>query len=151
MLGVNGLELVIVHIALSWEPGRVALFVLGVVGVVWVLGVIATLHKCPHVISDRELRLRPVFAASVRVPVGDIESVRAITRSRSLKRVAEIIDGDTLVFEESSSSNVTVDLRVPLEVDLGRGGAGAVRRIDFWVDEPAVAVSAIRDRIRQGD
>ncbi|MFC5744692.1 hypothetical protein [Actinomadura rugatobispora] len=143
---LSPLEIVLVESAVPWVFLRLVLVVLGVLGAIWLLALIATMHKYPHSVDPRRLRLRYCSFLDVRVPVADIKTVTISRRQRSMRRSAEVVEG-VLILEVSGATNVSVALHREHQVDLGLRGRRAVRQVDFWADDPAAAVRFIRAQV----
>lgn len=125
---LNPLEVALVEVAVPSGSVRLALAMLGVLGTVWFLALIATMYKYPHSLDPGQLRLRYRAFFDSRVPVVKIESAAISRRQRSMKRSAKVVDG-VLILEVSRATNVSVTLRHEHEVDLGlRGFATALIR-----------------------
>lgn len=147
MLVLNPVEIAFVELVIPWAPVRIVLMVLGILGTIWFLALIATLYKYPHSIDRDVLRVRYLSFFDCRIPVDKIESVRQVSRSRSLKRSLAVVDDGVLAVEIAKMTNVSVSLREPHLVDLGRRGTAEVSQIDFWADDLRAATVAIRSRI----
>ena len=145
-LVLNPLEIALVELAVPWQALRVALLVAGVLGTVWFLALIATLHKYPHALDADVLRLRYLAFFDTRIPIGKIGSVTATARSRSMKHSGDVVD-DTLVVEVMGSTNLSLALTEPHSVDLGGRGVREFRHVDFWADDPTAAARSIRARL----
>ncbi|GIH62572.1 hypothetical protein [Microbispora siamensis] len=138
---VDGVLLVVVHLALPWPTVRTVLLVLSVLGLLWLAGFLATLHVYPHAVGPRRLRLRFASFYDVSIPASLIESVRIERSSKGMRKSAEVV-GETLVMEVSSSTNIVIELAGPHVVKLRRS-EHPIRRVRCHADEPAKAVELI--------
>jgi hypothetical protein len=121
--------------------------VLGILGALWFLALVATLYKYPHTISRDELRVRHLSFLDFAVPVAKIESVRQSSQTVQTRSTVHRGEHGELAVLIANSTNLTVTLREPHLVDLGRKGPVEITQLAFWADEPREAVSAIRERL----
>lgn len=140
---VTPLEVLLVELIVPWFWLRAVLLVFGVVGAVLMGWQIRMLSKFEHSVDDEYLWLRYAREFEYRIPLSAIENVTQGTTSRMLHRTRSVVDG-TLVLEISGSTNVSLRLGEPQEVDLGRRGAHDVTKVEFWTDDPGGMVRALR-------
>lgn len=140
---VTPLEILLVELIVPWFWLRAVLLAFGVLSALLLGWQLWMLHKFKHSVDDRYLWLRYAREFEYRIPLAAIESVTQGTTSRTLHRTRSVVDG-TLVLEISGSTNVSVRLREPQEIDLGRRGAHDVTKIEFWADDPDGVVRALR-------
>ena len=140
---VTPLEVLLVELIVPWFWLRAVLLVFGVLGAALLGWQIWMLHKFQHSVDAEHLWLRYAREFEYRIPLAAIESVTQGTTSRLSHRTRSVVDG-TLVLEISGSTNVSLRLNEPQEVDLGRRGAHAVTKIEFWADDPGGMVRALR-------
>ncbi len=119
---------------------RPAALVLGVLGVVWLLGFVASLICYPHVVSADRLRLRFSVFHDITVPTAAVRSVGTTSRTPRTQKVAELFD-DELVMVVTGQSGVVVELDDADFASLNPNvdDAGTLRRITFHADEPSRA------------
>lgn len=140
---VTPLEVLLVELIVPWFWLRAVLLVFGVVGALLLGWQIWMLSKFKHSVDDEYLWLRYAREFEYRIPLAAIENVTQGTTSRTLHRTRSVVDG-TLVLEISGSTNVSLRLSEPQEVDLGRRGAHDVTEVEFWTDDPGGMVRALR-------
>ncbi len=134
------LELVILPHAATWL--RVAVHALAIYGLVWMVGVYASLRARPHQLADGRLTLHRGILARVDVPVAQIASISELPsfaddwKRRAYRKDAIRIDvsGPT-VLEQRRHAAVR-----PVGV-LGQGAART--RLLVAVDEPAAFTAAL--------
>ncbi|MEU5847227.1 hypothetical protein [Saccharopolyspora shandongensis] len=131
---------------MPWQTLRIVLAVIGFLGTVWFLALIATMYKYPHSVDPRVLRLRYCSFFDFQVPVADIDGVVVTKRTRAMKRSSEVVEG-TLILEVSRATNISISLRREHDVDLGLRGNGTVCAVDFWADDPVRTVELIRSQL----
>jgi hypothetical protein len=81
---VSAIEVVAVHLLLPWETVRLVVDILGLWGLVWMIGMLASLSVHPHLVDGAGLHVRYGAGTSVTVPWEAVASVAA--RRRSLER-----------------------------------------------------------------
>ncbi|MFD2468517.1 hypothetical protein [Amycolatopsis silviterrae] len=147
MLAVNPVDIVLVEVVVKSVPVRIALLVLEILGALAFLALVATLYKYPHSVGKDELRVRYLSSFDCRIPLASIDSVRQVSRSLRTRGTVSVPEDGVLAVGISQSTNLSVALREPLLVDLGRKGTVEITQLDFWADEPRDAVAAIRERL----
>lgn len=65
---LSALEIPILPLLLPWPAVRYGLLVLGVWGLLWMLGLLASLRTNPHAVSETGLRLRSGFQFDASIP-----------------------------------------------------------------------------------
>lgn len=136
-------EILLVELLVPWYWLRAVLLAFGLLGALGLAWQLWMLYKFKHEIDDEYLWLRYAREFEYRIPLAAIETVTHGMTSRSTNKTRSVVDG-TLVLEISNSTNVLVQLNEPQEVDLGRQGTHAVRKIEFWTDSPDEMVRALR-------
>ncbi|GAA3676276.1 hypothetical protein GCM10022267_73970 [Lentzea roselyniae] len=137
------LEILLVDLLVPWFWLRAVLLVFGLLSGLLLGWMLWMLYKFKHEIDDEHLWLRYAREFEYRIPLAAIESVTQGMTSRSLNKTRSVVDG-TLVLEISNSTNVSVRLNKPQEIDLGRRGVHEVTKIEFWTDSPDEMVRALR-------
>ena len=120
----SALEVFFLDLVIPWQPVRVAAFVLGAWGFVWMVGLLASLKVYPHLMSDAGLRLRYGASVDVTVPWQAVETITVDRRDlpssvRTLQPV-ETARGTDLQIAVSGQVNVHAALRRPLTVPTPR-------------------------------
>jgi hypothetical protein len=142
-LGV--LEVVVVHVLVSWPPLRWTLFVVGIYGLLAFLGFFLSLGQHPHLLRDGALVLRFGHFHSARVPLDSLVSVRRIVVNGHRKNVA--VEGDGLVVACMGETRVELRFSPAAVVDVD-GRAHAVSRVSFLVDDPDTVTALLRPHVR---
>ncbi|MCX2955020.1 hypothetical protein [Lentzea sp. NEAU-D7] len=140
---VTPLEILLVELIVPWFWLRATLLVFGVLSALLLGWQIRMLSKFQHSVDDEHLWLRYAREFEYRIPLAAIENVTQSTTSRTLHRTRSVVDG-TLVLEISGSTNVSLRLSAPQQIDLGRRGAHEVTKVEFWTDDPGGMVRALR-------
>ncbi|MGW7534674.1 hypothetical protein [Amycolatopsis sp. NPDC054798] len=147
MLAVNPVDIALVEVVVKSVPLRIALLVLEILGALWFLALVATLYKYPHSVGKDALRVRYLSFFDCRIPLSSIDSVRQVSRSLRARGGVTVPEDGVLAVGINQSTNLSVALREPQVVDLGRKGAVEITQLDFWADDPRAAVAAIRDQL----
>ncbi len=141
-------EVPLVHVLVPWHGVRIVLLVLGIWGVVWMIGLLASLRVYPHLVDDDGLTIRYGKLAQLRVRWADVASVRADDRDvDGFARVLRTREGDAgteVMVTVNDRVNVILRLAAPLRVPTSKGDVDAVA-LGIWVDEPRDFVTATRD------
>lgn len=147
----SAVEVIVVEVVLRqvdqhWAAAlRLPLLVLGVWGVLWMLGMMASYQVRPHVLTDTDLRLRSGARTWVVVPIEAVESTRTVDHElpgviRSLH-----VDGDLVLVGVSSRTNLELVLAGPMALTTSRGEVTATR-VAMWVDEPREVAAQLAPR-----
>ncbi|MYW94603.1 hypothetical protein G3I59_29435 [Amycolatopsis rubida] len=147
MLAVNPVDIVLVEVVVKSVPVRIALLVLEVIGALAFLALVATLYKYPHSVSREGLRVRYLSFFDHRIPLASIDSVRQASRSLKTRGGVSVPEDGVLAVGISQATNLSVTLREPQRVDLGRKAGVEITQLDLWADDPRAAVAAIRDQL----
>lgn len=143
-------ELPIAHVLVPWEGVRIALLVVGVWGLVWMIGLLASLKVYPHLAAAEGLTVRYGKLARIAVPWTAIAEVRYDDRDiegmvRTL-RTRETDAGAELHVPVNNRVNVVLVLAEPLAVPTPRGLVEA-DLLGIWLDDPRELVAAARAAI----
>jgi len=149
---VSAIEVPVFHLLLPWEAVRRAADVLGVYGLLWMLGMLASLKVHPHVVEDAGLRVRNGIAVDALVPWEDVAAVRY--RMRSLEgmrniQVAEDGPARALSVGVGSQTNVDLELRVPRVLPVRRTAGEPVAVVRIYADDPKGLVARIRTELAE--
>lgn len=116
-----------------WEPARWIVLGLGVWGLVWMLGLLASFHVHPHVVTATGIKVRNGHGVEVTVGWEEIESVRKRSRQLPSSKAVQP-DGDKLHIAVNSQTTVDIVLRRPREFALPRV-TGTFDEIRMHVDD----------------
>ena len=139
-------EVVLRHVDQPWAvASRTPLLLLGIWGVVWMLGMLASYRVRPHLLTDTELRVRSGARTWLTVPLDAVASTRTMEHELpGVIRSMHVEDGLALV-GVSSRTNVELVLAGPTTVATSKG-AVTVDRVGLWVDEPREIAGRLRTR-----
>jgi hypothetical protein len=137
-------EVVLRHLDQPWADAlRVPLLVLGIWGVVWMLGMLASYRVRPHLLTDAGLLVRSGARTWLDLPLTAVEATRVVEHEvpgviRSLH-----VDGALALVGAGSRTNLEIILTGPTTVSTSKGEA-TVTRVGIWVDEPREIATRIR-------
>jgi hypothetical protein len=140
-IAVSSLEIPAVSLLFPWPAVRYPLLIVGVWGLLWMLGLLASVRTHPHVITDAGLQLRSGFQFDARLPWEQISAIRLRRSSTEQKLQIEHNEKGTSVALQGTS-NVEVLFRGPLTVRFNDGRDTTVDAIHFYTDTPAAFFTA---------
>ncbi|GAB2839827.1 hypothetical protein GCM10022221_44020 [Actinocorallia aurea] len=139
LAGVTVVEAVVVHLALPWETFRWILLAFSLIGLWWLAAFAMSLVVYPTTVGPDLMRIRFSAWVDILLPLGEIEDVAVVNRSRSQRRTA-MFHGDALVVEVFNCTNIKVLLATPVTVKLPKEGSRDIREIHLWADDPRECV-----------
>lgn len=142
---MNAIEVPVVHLALPWELARNLLLGLGVWGLAWMLGLLASLKIHPHTVGPSGLRVRYGISIDLTIPWSAIDTVKQQRRDLEKSRSVQF-DGTTLHVVQVKQTNVQVSLREPILVHR-HDGDHPVTEVNLWADEPKDLLKSVRARL----
>ena len=143
----SAVEVPVAHVLIPWESVRTPVLVLGVWGLLWMLGMLASLRVHPHLVSEEQLRVRYGALTDVRVPWDAVAQVRRDRRDHPGGIRSVFLDDDRLAVAVGAETNVVLTLSRPVEVRTPSTGTVEVREVALLVDDPAAFVTATRARL----
>lgn len=149
----SALELPLVHVLVPWEGVRVALLVVGVWGLAWMVGLLASLYVYPHLLSPTALRVRHGASTEVAVPWSAVS--RVTTERRELPSTVwalqpeETEEGTLLRVGVSGVVNVHAQLREPTTLTTPKGPMEVVE-VSLFADEPRALLEQARRFVATG-
>ncbi|SFT65441.1 hypothetical protein SAMN05660657_02162 [Geodermatophilus amargosae] len=144
---LSAIEIPLVDWLLPWRSARIALLVVGVYGLLWMIGLLASMKVYPHSVGDGGLRVRSGSSVDVSVPWEEIAAVRVRRRSVEGSRtvvVEEEGERRAVSVTVMSSTQVDVELRTPLVLPLARTHGRPVTELRLAADDPAALVRRLR-------
>ncbi len=140
----SAVEVVVLDVVLHrWLPAaRLPFLVLGVWGVVWMLGLLASMRVRPHLLDDTHLVVRSGARTRVVVPLEALAGVRSATHEvPGLVRTLQELDGLLLV--GMGETNLELSLTGPTTLETARG-PWTVERVGLYVDDPRGVATLLR-------
>lgn len=140
-------EVVLRHLDQPWaDAARMPLLLLGIWGVVWMLGMLASYRVRPHLLTDTELRVRSGARTWLILPLEAVEATRTVEHQlpgviRSLH-----VEDELALVGVGSRTNLETTLTGPTTVSTSKGTVTA-SRVGIWVDEPREIAAQLRARL----
>jgi hypothetical protein len=123
---------------------RIPFLVLGIWGLVWMLGLMASYRMRPHLLTDTAVHVRNMARTEVVVPLDAIERVTTADVDepgiRSLRRVDE-----RLLVLVSGRTNLQLALKEGTTIGSPLGEVSPTS-VGLWVDEPREVAGLLRSR-----
>lgn len=145
----SAIELVVVHVILPWETARLIADILGVWGLAWMLGLMASFTVYPHLVGDSGLRVRHGATTDITIPWDAVATIGVRERSREKSRALQFDrDAQSTVLNVviASRTNVDLTLRRPLVVPL-RTGEVSVTELRLYADDARGLVGRVREHL----
>lgn len=139
----SAVEVPLFHLLIPWDGVRIAGLVLGVWGLLWMVGFLASLNVYPHLLDGVVLRVRNGASIDITIPWDAVATIavqrRDLASSVWTLQPRETANGTDLQVGVSGQVNVHVVLREPLSVPVPKG-ARHVTELSFWADDPRALV-----------
>jgi len=143
---VSAIEIPVLHLLLPWTVVRIIAWIVGVYGLLWMIGLMATMRVYPHVVGDSGIRIRKSMALDLTVPWGNIRSVRSRGRSLPPEGQTQFEDG-VLSYGMAGGTTVDLVLEEPITLPEKKTQGAPVREIRFHADRPDELVGAALTRL----
>ena len=147
---VSLVELPVVHLLLPWDAVRIAALVVSVWGLLWMVGLLASMKVYPHLIDDAGLRIRYGTTTDIRIPWEAVASIGARRRSVPTGRHVHLEHGD----DGATVANVAVMKQTRVDVVLRRPTAielpdstEQLTGVRFYADDARGFVATARERL----
>ncbi|MDR7253056.1 hypothetical protein J2X46_002041 [Nocardioides sp. BE266] len=123
---------------------RIPFLVLGIWGLVWMLGLMASYRMRPHLVTDEVLHVRNAARTDVVVPLDAITQVRVADVDESGIRAVRVVD-DRLLVLVSGRTNLQLSLAEGTTIASPHGDITPAA-VGLWVDEPREVAELLRRR-----
>ncbi|MBF9134525.1 hypothetical protein I0C86_37195 [Plantactinospora sp. S1510] len=150
---VSAIEIPILDLILPWKTARIIAAAVGVYGLLWMIGLLASLRVHPHVLGDAGIRIRNAASIDVTLPWDAVETVRKRYRSLESSRAVQVDrTGATIVLNIGTASQTSVDivLRRPMVVPVRKGADEPVHEVRCYADDPEGFVARARQHLTAG-
>lgn len=145
-------EVVVVEVLLrqsdaAWAAAiRTPLLVLGIWGVLWMLGMLASYRVRPHLLTGDRLRIRNGARTWVDVPLAAVAGTRADEHELPGVIKALHFEDGLLLVGVSSRTNLELTLTGPTVLHTSKGEIVA-DRVGLWVDDPRTVAGQLRGTV----
>ncbi|WP_051808967.1 hypothetical protein [Actinoplanes subtropicus] len=143
---VSAIEIPILDLLLPWRTARIIALVAGVYGLLWMIGLMATIRVLPHVVGEPGVRIRKSIALDLTVGWDNIREIRSRGRSLPPGGQTRFEDG-VLSYAVAGGTTVDLVLAEPITLPDRRTGGEPVREIRFHADRADDLVAAARTRL----
>lgn len=147
---VSLIELPVVHLLLPWDTVRLIAAVLSVWGLLWMIGLLASMKVFPHLIDDNGLRIRYGTTTDIRIPWDAIASVTTRRHSVPTRRPHVEVrrsDNETrLNVPVLKQTKIDVELHQPTTIKLPKH-TQQITELRFYADDPRAFVTSARKRL----
>ncbi|MGX6600947.1 PH domain-containing protein [Micromonosporaceae bacterium Da 78-11] len=130
-------DLIVNHVA-PWRPARWIVLGLGIWGLLWMIGFLATMTIHPHAVGRAGIRVRLGASTNFLVPWADMESVTKRYRSLPTNKSVQVEqDGDRRVLHIAVGKQTSIDVRLcrPVSFPLPNGLTEPVDEIHLYADD----------------
>lgn len=143
----SALEVPLFHVITPWPPVRLFLLAVSVWGLMWMLGMLASLKVYPHLTDESGVRIRNGKLADLWIPWDRVAAAHRVDRdlpsSIRTHQPVETERGTDLQVGVSGRANVHLELVGPTEVTTPKGPITVVA-VTLLVDDPGDFVRAVR-------
>jgi hypothetical protein len=130
-------DVVVTHVV-PWRPARWIVLGLGVWGLLWMIGFLATMTVHPHIVGDRGIRVRHGAGVDITVPWDDVASVTKCYRSVPTNKSVQFEqDGERRVLNVAVGKQTSIDVRLrrPMTFELPNGPSEPVDEVRLYADD----------------
>lgn len=145
---VSAVEVVAVDLLLPWESLRIAFLIVGIWGLVWMLGLLASVKVHPHLISDAGLRVRYSTNANILIPwedIGDLQNRRRDLEKSKTVQIASTPSGTFMSVGVLKQTKIDIVLREPRSILLSKGASEPITEIRLYADDPKALLKRARE------
>jgi hypothetical protein len=150
-IGVSIVEIPILHLILPWPWVRGAMLAIGIYGLLWMFGLLASMRVNTHMVDAVGLRIRSGVTLDVSIPWADIAEIRThhhVTPPGTRGVRLEHTDSRTVLFlAVAGHADIDVMLASPRQVPVPRTKGEPVDQLCIAADDPAALVTAARNRM----
>jgi hypothetical protein len=141
---VSLIELPVVHLLIPWDAVRIAALIVSVWGLLWMVGMLASMKVFPHLLDGDGLRIRYGTSTDIHIPREAIASVKARRRSVDTRHHVHV-DGTVVSVPVMKQTRVDVVLHGPTAIELPDGRA-EVTEVRFYADDAGGLVRSMLSR-----
>lgn len=146
----SAVEVPLVHLLIPWDSVRIVVLVLSIWGLLWMVGLLASLTVYPHLLTPTGLRVRNGASTDITLPWSRAASAsyqrRDLDSTIRTLQPRETEDGTNLQVAVSGQVNVHLRLHGPTVVATPKGELEIVE-LSLFADDPRALVAAVREQI----
>lgn len=146
-VAISAIEIPILHLLLPTITLRLIALGLGAWGVLWMIGLLASMYVHPHVVDRAGVRVRSGLSVDLRIPADAIEEVRPYRKTLAMSRTVqyEVTEHDAVAYVAvSSQTNIELLLSRPIEVQIPRVGTELISSVRCFADDPVAMILRTR-------
>ncbi len=148
-IAVSAIEIPVAHLLIPWTWLQIIVLIIGIWGLGWMVGLLATVQLHPHLADGTGIRIRNANRADLAIPWEAVASVgqrlRSLDSGKTLQ-LEETRGGTAVIVCVTSQTNVELRLDRPVIFELPQGPVEAIE-VRCYADDPAALAAAIRARI----
>jgi hypothetical protein len=138
---VSAIEIPILELMIPWRPVANVALGIGVYGLIWMFGLLASMVVHPHLVGPAGLRIRNSITLDVAIPWESIVSIEVRRRSMPPGGQTQLEDG-VLSLGMASQTSVDVRLAEPLVLPVRKAKGQPATTVRFHADDPEGLVAA---------
>ena len=142
-IGLSAVELpifdLIIRRVVPWQPARWIALALGAWGLLWMIGLFASLKINPHVVGAAGLRVRMGTSLDLTVAWADVDTVSKAYRTLPSGKSVQIEqEGERTLLHLPTGSQTSIDVRLrhPVVFPLPKGPSEPVHELRLYADDP---------------
>lgn len=147
-VALSAVEIPLLHVVLpSWTWLQVSFLVLGAWGLIWMLGLLASMYVQPHLVTPGGLRVRSGILLDLDIPwkiVDSVELRRRTWNGTKTLQYAGTPEGELLAVAAASSTTIEVRFVEPTVLPLP-GGPKTLVGVCFHADDPRALLARVRE------
>jgi hypothetical protein len=143
-IAITAIEIPILHLLLPTLTWRLGALALGAWGVLWMIGLLASMYVHPHVVDPAGVRIRSGLSVDLHIPADAIEEVRPYRKTLEKSRTMqyEVNEHDAVAYiAVSSQTNIELLLSRPIEVHIPKVGTELISSVRCFADDPAAMIA----------
>ena len=149
-IGISAVEIPILDLLLPTLTWRLVGLGLGLWGVLWMLGLLASMYVYPHLVGPAGVRIRSGFSVDHLIAWDEVAEVRVRREKLPGSRTVQLGDspeGAALHVTISSETTVQIVLSAPRTGKMPKVGPTEIQVICAWTDDPAGFLAATRENL----
>lgn len=124
---------------------RIPFLILGIWGLIWMLGLLASYRMRPHLLTDTHLHARSMARTDIAVPLDAIAGVQVADIDEPGIAFVKVVE-DRLMVLVSGRTNLQLTLVEGTTLDTPKGEVTPAT-LGLWVDEPREVASLLRQKL----